>query len=122
MKSITTQDFISAFKSYHSDRMFKSALKDVGEGFLVNTGRTSVSGAMYTSVCLLLAQAMSNMLGGYGGDSTRNNKYLNEAIAFDLAATSNNKVCDRYKDLVDTVHNLQLTEKSFASLLDDFIK
>lgn len=123
VKCVTTEEFISSFKKYHSDRMFKSYLEDVGCEFIAITGRTSISGILYTTLCLLLAQAMTKMLNGYNGGSVTDKNFLSEAIGFHFGnGTSNTEVHDRYQDLVSMVHNLQLTEKVFADTIDDFIK
>jgi hypothetical protein len=124
MSSITTPTFIQAFERYHSDRMFSSALKSVGDRFLECTERSSITGIMYTTLSLLLAQAMEDMLSGYSGSSVTDKRYLSEAIGYDLGGSRvvNFVSNGRYLILINTVTALQQAHPEFAKIIDNFIK
>ena len=121
MSSITNEDFIQALKTYHSDRMMESALKDVCDRFLESTGRKQLSGIRYATLCLLVAQAMENMLSGYGGSQTVDSRYISEAIGYQLGALpalALGRCCDRYQQLFDTVYALQQDYPAFNQMID----
>jgi hypothetical protein len=103
--------------------MLESALKDVSARFLESTGRTSVTGIRYTTFCLLVAQALENMLAGYGGHQTVDSRYLSEAIGYQLGGAQVEPLgVERYQQLVDTVYELQTKFSVFGGLLDSLAK
>ena len=125
MSSITNENFIQALKSYHSDRMMSASLQDVSANFLESTGRTSIQGIRYTTMCLLVAQALENMLAGYGGHQTVDRRYISEAIGYQLGChppgLSSRKGVERYKQLFEAVYELQIQFPAFNKMLDAFI-
>lgn len=120
MKSVTSDHFLDAFQKYYSDKMFPSEINKVKAKFFENTGLTSLSGTTFTPVCLILAQAMENILVGYSGGDYIDKSYLNEAIAFHLGNFGNEEVIvDRYKKLVTTVYTLQQESPFAASVISN---
>jgi len=103
--------------------MFPITLDDVGIGFLDATGRDSISGIHYITLCLLLAQAMEDMIAGYSGSSYRNTKYLSEAIGYQLANPSNNLVLiDRYYVLMNLIYKIQSEIPEFSNIIENFLQ
>lgn len=101
--------------------MFISCLKDVQKNYVEVTGFKSVTGSSYVVLCLLITQAMSNMLGGYSGRSSYNNDFFNEAIGIALSE-SGTSTSERYTSLVETVNNLQRNNALFAFNVGAFIE
>ena len=108
MNELTTSQFLIGFKHYYNDRMFNLSLKDVVRTFLNTTDRTHLfefPAISDVTRCLLLAQAMKNMLDGYSGSNSYSTTYISEAVGFDLCGYTDN-VPSRYRDLVLTIHEL----------------
>lgn len=116
-----------AFKELWSDRMFMAILKNVRTRFLNATGLTTITGQYYPVVCLLLSQAMSEVVGGYSGGSSCNNDLFNEALGFSEARELNTGLFDyahdslRYSNMIITISELQKTQPKFATIVDNFI-
>lgn len=132
-----------AMKQYCGDRMYYSVVQDVGKDFLEATGhksatgirhpevtRVSITGIRYTTLAMLLAQAMQDLMAGYGGHTTRDRSLLHEAIGYQLAidseVTANAAIApltpERYFDIVMVVHDLQQTEPKFAEVIHNFLE
>ena len=123
-KYFLTDDFLHTFKKYCTDRMFPSALKDTVDRFLLEIDSKTITGIQYTTMCLILFQAMRNMLAGYGG-STCGKEHLYEAIGFHMGSIGqtdlygDGKVLEKYLTLFYFIKDLQKSNKSFANLISN---
>lgn len=122
------QKFYEALEQYASDRMFEHSLVVVRTQFLECTNRTTITGCSFTVVCLIVAQAMRNMLDNYGGFHHTDQRALHEAIGmaaveslqYSLRPTSRAQNA-RYSQLVETVERLMKSNKKVDQLLNELI-
>lgn len=129
MNSVATPQFLSALKQYAEDRMFESALLNVGRDFMKVTGSNALTGIRYVVLSLLVAQAMKNMLDGYSGSSSYDNNFLNEAIGFHLGSGPKlwgdpklpPETVERYEELVKTVFDLQGHSRTFSASIEKLL-
>lgn len=125
MSEIVPVQLLESLERYHNDRMLESCLKSVRLKFLEKSGLPSLSGRPYMVLCLLVAQAMSDMMAGYSGSCTAPDNILYEAIGMALASNGENPQRNlmhaRYLALYKQVFVLQTTHKEFADMLDSVL-
>ena len=118
--SIATPDFLAVLSRYCTDGLMGSELEKTARTFCELTQAKSLDGISYTVQCLIIAQAMEDLMAGYAGRSTTDRKYLHEAVGYQMAVAVYDLrgIHPRYKDLVTCVNHLQQTQPKFVSILN----